>query len=246
MIRLAIKLDPDERPNIPCVLCGRLIDLRGGPSLYVEGTRQGVCLDCGELQTPGLAAVLRRAALHEGRVDAAAEADRARGEASEQSEDAEGIERMAVQHARMIDELLDHETLATLRALEQELVQRGRLDVLLRNGVWALTEEDPEYQANELVRAAFHRQLGVVPIERPDAKPLYPAGIKVDVRDASGVTELPGLCCICRQRVDGKSRTFLVDPDYILICANCVEKYDVTIWDQLQLERYNGFDAGAH
>ena len=122
MTRLVIKLDHDDRTIIPCGQCGRLVNVRGRPGLYVEGTRQGVCIACGGLHALGLATVLRRAALHERCVVAAAETDGARGgETSDQSGEAEGTARMAAQHAGMIDE-----PLAALRALEQELLQRGR------------------------------------------------------------------------------------------------------------------------
>jgi hypothetical protein len=46
----------------------------------------------------------------------------------------------------------DPEVSREIRLLEQELVRRGRLDVLLRDGVQGLQEEDPEAQVIAALR----------------------------------------------------------------------------------------------
>jgi hypothetical protein len=149
-------------------------------------------------------------------------------------------EWLAALHARISDSVLDEEAWITMRVLEQALVRRGRVDVLLLDGVWALTEDDPEYRMNELVRAAFHRSLGVIPIEHleRDHRPAALPAARLRGRTMVGRIdiELPQSCCVCSNQLDPETPFFLAHPNEALVCERCVDRYDLVVWDERQLE----------
>jgi hypothetical protein len=156
--------------NDPCAICGEQTHSIEGPELFLEDTRQLICDICGERYAPEL---LRLKDIY-ARARAEAEEEGRRLQAKGKPVDLDALtlgalERLSRRDYTVLQEAIQHhlrnvsdedlsdlhrqwrklesedpEVSQKIRLFEQELVRRGRLDVLVRDGVYGLREEDPE------------------------------------------------------------------------------------------------------